>query len=177
MRRWRRRSPPICARTRPSTAAGRSTTTVRSISAAASRPTSRSSWPVTAPTRRTWCAHARRYSSAVAPRAATSSRASRWRCSARCPGAPCPTFPSKSCCCRAGFRSISTRSPTGRAPSWCRCSSCARTSARARNPRERAHPRAVHDAAGARAHYFRLPPDRSGWLGQGVSAARSHLLA
>ena len=59
---------------------------------------------------------------------ATCSRALRWRCSARFRGAACPTFPSRSCCCRAGSSSTSTRCPTGRAPSWCRCSFCARAS-------------------------------------------------
>ena len=89
----------------------------------------------------------RPFSSAAAPRAATSSRALRWRCSSRFPGVPCPTFPSKSCCCRAGFRSISIRCRIGRARSWCRCSFCVPHKARARNPRQVAYPRAVHDAA------------------------------
>jgi hypothetical protein len=52
---------------------------------------------------------------AAARRAPMCSRASRWRCSARCRGAPCPTSRSRSCCCRSGFRSTSTRSRTGRA--------------------------------------------------------------
>ncbi len=69
-------------------------------------------------------------------RGSTCSRALRWRCSGSCRGAACPTFPSKSCCCRDGSRSISTRWPTGRAPSWCRCSFCARASRSRKNPRD-----------------------------------------
>ena len=40
--------------------------------------------------------------SAAARRVPMCSRALRWPCSGNCRGAACPTFPSKSCCCRDG---------------------------------------------------------------------------
>ncbi len=45
----------------------------------------------------------------------TCSRVSRSPCSASFPGAACPISPSRSCCCRSGSSSTSTRSRTGRA--------------------------------------------------------------
>ena len=115
--------------------------------------------------------------SAAARRAPTCSPASRWRCSVKFRGAACPTFPSKSCCCRDGFPSTSTRSRTGRAPSWCRCSSCARAS-RWRRTRatctsancSRRRPEEERD-------YFRDSRQRGGALPQVFLAARSHSAA
>ncbi len=83
----------------------------------------------------------------------------------------CPISRSKSCCCRAGFRSISTRCPTGRARSWCRCSSCARSTARARNPRDGADRELFTTPPEQERNYFQLPPDRAGLLARTLPVA------
>ena len=65
------------------TAAGRSIPAARPTSAPRSRRTSPSSWWATRPTIRPWCARGRRSSTRAAPRPATASRGSTWRCWAR----------------------------------------------------------------------------------------------
>ena len=105
IRRSRPRSPPICARTRPSTAAGRCTT------AASSNQLHRQGvLRSEARRRQSGCAaHGagpRGDSRARRRRARQRVHADRARAvRRRCPGARCPTSPSRSCCCRAGFRS------------------------------------------------------------------------
>ncbi len=74
--------------------------------------------------RRTWRVRAKRFSPMAGRRGATSSPAFCSRSTVKSPGAACRQCRSRSCFCRAGFRSISTRCPIGRARSWSRCWCC-----------------------------------------------------
>ena len=69
---------------------------------------------------------AMRSSPTAAPGRPTSSRASCSRCTASFRGRRCRRFPSRSCTCRAGFRSTCSAFRTGAARCWRRCWCCRR---------------------------------------------------